>query len=86
MQAAVNGGSSATAKREAIEFLRERLSTGRVKTADVEEEAEAHGISKSALKRARKELSVRPWKDKKLQGDWYLELPPAPRAQGQDDD
>jgi putative DNA primase/helicase len=82
MQAAAGGPGSATAKREAVEFLRERLAGGRVKTADVEEEAEAHGISKSALKRARKELGVRPWKDKKLQGDWYLELPPAPRIQG----
>lgn len=85
MAAAAGGGGAATAKREAIEFLRDRLSGGRVKTAEVEDEAEAHGISKSAIKRARKELGIRPWKDKKLQGDWYLELPPTPRNRNADD-
>jgi hypothetical protein len=84
MQAAAVGGGSAAAKREAVEFLRDRLSGGPVKTADVEEEGEAHGISKSALRRARKELGVRAKKDKKIQGDWYLELPPAPRARDAD--
>jgi putative DNA primase/helicase len=86
MQAAAGGGGSATLKREAIEFLRERLAGGRVKTADIEEEAEAHGITKSTLKRARKELGVRPWRNKGLQGDWYLELPPEPRSRPQNDD
>jgi AAA domain len=85
MQAAAGNASSANAKREAIEFLRERLSGGRVRTADIEEEAEANGISKSTLKRARKELGVRPSRDKGLDGEWYLELPPAPRTQGLDD-
>ena len=58
MQAAAGGGGSATLKREAIEFLRERLADGRVKTADIEEEAEAHGITKSTLKRALSVIKV----------------------------
>src|SRR5262249_18380739 len=59
MHAAAIGGRLASVKREAEEFLRDRLADGRkVKTADLEEEAEAHGISKSTLKRARKELGV----------------------------
>jgi hypothetical protein len=29
---------------------------------------------------------VRPWRDKGLKGDWYLELPPEPRSQPQNDD
>jgi AAA domain len=86
MQAAVGGAGSASLKREAIEFLRERLAGGRAKTADVEEEAEAHGISKATLRRARKELGVKPWRNRGLKGDWYLELPPEPRSQLPNDD
>jgi putative DNA primase/helicase len=87
MQAAAGGGRSASARREAEEFLRDRLVDGRrVKTTEIEEEAEVHGISKSALKRARKELGVKTWKDKRLGGDWYLELPIAPQPKGPGDD
>lgn len=87
MHAAAIGGRLASVKREAEEFLRDRLADGRkVKTADLEEEAEAHGISKSTLKRARKELGVRTWKDKGLSGDWYLELPPISQPRGHRDD
>jgi hypothetical protein len=86
MQAAAGGGRSASARREAEEFLRERLADGRrIKTTEIEEEAEAHGISRSALKRARKELGVRTWKDKRLGGDWHLELPATPTSKTNDD-
>jgi putative DNA primase/helicase len=88
MLAAANGGSSASAKREAVEFLRERLVDGRkVKTTEIEEEAEAHGISKAALKRARRELGAKPWKEPgKMHGDWYLHIPSSPPTRGQEDD
>jgi hypothetical protein len=45
-----------------------------------------YGISIATLRRARKELGVRTRKDKRIDGDWYLELPPEPKVQGQDDD
>jgi putative DNA primase/helicase len=77
MQAAADGGRSASAKREAEDFLRDRLEGRSVKTKEIEDEAKAHGISTSALRRARKALGVKTWKDRKADGDWYLELPKA---------
>jgi hypothetical protein len=37
--------------------------------------AEAHGITKGTLKRARKELGVRAWKDRRWMATGILELP-----------
>jgi hypothetical protein len=87
MQAAANGGGAAVARREAVEFLQDRLSDGRkVKTTELEEEAEAQGISKRTLHRARKELGVRAWKEPgKMQGDWHLHIPIV-ATKRQDDD
>src|SRR5262249_20073749 len=56
MQAAT--GQSGYAKREAQDFLRERLESGPAKADDLFEEAEQNGITKGALKRAKKEMGV----------------------------
>ena len=76
MEAAESGGRG-QARKEAEEFLRSRLAGGPVLVDEVEEEAAANGISvNGALKRARKKLQVRAWKEKgKLDGGWYWELP-----------
>ena len=64
------GSSSAEAK----EFLREELEAGPKPAKDLEEKAEALGISKITLKRARKKLDVKAEKDG-FQGAWILKLP-----------
>jgi AAA domain-containing protein len=75
MQAAFSG--TAYAKREAREFLLERLEAGPVKSDDLFEEAEQNGIAKKTLYRAKKDLKVRSYKERgKLDGEWFWELPP----------
>src|SRR5262249_57558454 len=49
-----------TAKREAKEFLLERLEAGAGKSGEVIEEAKENGITKAPLKRAAKELGTKP--------------------------
>jgi putative DNA primase/helicase len=74
MQAA--GGH--TAKREAREFLIERLAAGRVKGDNIVTEAAEEGIAERTLRRAKKELGVKSYKEKgKTDGDWFWELPKA---------
>jgi len=74
MQAA--DGGSAYAKREAREFLLERLEAGPVKADDLFEEAEQHGIAKITLRRAKKDLGIRPRKTAgTFDGAWTWELP-----------
>jgi hypothetical protein len=71
---AAAGGHSA--KREAREFLLERLGAGPVKAGDIMEEAKQEGISVRTLKRAKKELDIRSHKTpSKFDGAWYWELP-----------
>jgi putative DNA primase/helicase len=73
MQAA--GGH--TAKREAREFLLERLETGPVNSDDLVEEAKQEGISKRTLDRAKKELGIKSRKQRgSTGGGWFWELPP----------
>jgi AAA domain-containing protein len=73
MQAA--SGQSGFAKREAREFLRERLETGPVKSSDVIEEAAQNGIAKRTLLRAKKELQIKSRKAKdRFDGEWAWEL------------
>jgi AAA domain/Bifunctional DNA primase/polymerase, N-terminal len=79
MQAA--GGQSGYAKREAREFLLERLKAGPVKADDLLEEAEQNGISKRTLMRMKKDLGIRSRKEQgKIGGTWTWELPPQPRT------
>jgi hypothetical protein len=79
MQAA--GGQSGYAKREAREFLLERLEAGPVKADDLLEEAEQSGISKRTLMRMKKDLGIRSRKEQgRIGGTWTWELPPQPRT------
>ena len=71
MQAA----GSHTAKREAREFLLERLEAGPVNSDDIIEEAKQEGIAKRTLDRAKKDLGIRSRK-RHGSGTWFWELPP----------
>src|SRR5262249_18710938 len=74
MQAAV--GQSGHTRREAREFLLNRLEAGPVKSDDILEEAKQEGIAERTLKRAKKELGIRSRKmSEKFDGDWTWELP-----------
>jgi putative DNA primase/helicase len=76
MQAA--GGH--TAKREAREFLLERLETGPMKAEDIIEEAKQDGIAKRTLDRAKKDLGIKSRKTpSKFDGEWFWELPARPK-------
>jgi hypothetical protein len=66
-----------TAKREAKEFLLERLEAGPAKADDIIEEAKQDGIAKRTLDRAKKELGIKSRKTPSgFDGDWFWELPP----------
>jgi hypothetical protein len=64
------GGAGA----EASDFLRSELGDGARSVKDIEEKAEAFGISKATLKRARKKLGVNAFKNG-LGDGWSLQLP-----------
>jgi putative DNA primase/helicase len=65
-----------TAKREARDFLLERLEAGPVMADDIIEEAKQEGIAKRTLDRAKKELGVKSRKTpSKFDGEWFWELP-----------
>jgi hypothetical protein len=75
MQAAA--GQSAYAKREAREFLLERLEAGPGKADDILEEAKQEGIARNTLYRAKKEMKIKSRKEPgKIDGAWVWELPP----------
>jgi putative DNA primase/helicase len=64
-----------TSTQEAKEFLETRLADGPQPVKDLEEEAEANGISKRTLERARKRLGLKARKDKgQFKGGWTLDL------------
>src|SRR5262249_24642304 len=72
---AAAGGHAA--KREAREFLLERLEAGPVKAGDILEEAQLEGFAIRTLKRAKKDLGIKSRKTpSKFDGEWYWELPP----------
>jgi hypothetical protein len=74
MQAAT--GQSGYAKREARDFLLERLEAGPVRHDDLIEEAEQIGITKRTLKRVKKELGIKSRKiSGAMHGEWTWELP-----------
>jgi putative DNA primase/helicase len=73
---AMAAGAGHTAKREALEFLHERLGAGPAKRDAVVDEAKEEGIAFATLKRAKKELGVRSYKERgKIDGEWLWELP-----------
>ena len=74
MQAA--DGQSGYAKREAREFLQERLEAGPANADEVIEEARQNGIAKNTLYRAKKDLKIKSRKERgKTDGGWTWELP-----------
>jgi AAA domain/Bifunctional DNA primase/polymerase, N-terminal len=74
---AMQAAEGRTRKREAKEFLLERLEAGPVDSDDIIEEAKQEGIAGMTLRRAKKELGI---KSRKQQGrtdaPWFWELPP----------
>jgi putative DNA primase/helicase len=81
MQTEAGGSAAQYAKREAREFLRNRLEAGPVKSADLKEDAEQHGISWATLRRTQKELKIKAHKPKgKFDGEWVWELPAEPNG------
>jgi putative DNA primase/helicase len=76
MQAASDTRSPAV-KDEAKKFLREILAQGPVLKDEIEEAAEANGISERTLFRAKNELKVEAHKEcGKMNGKWTWKLPP----------
>jgi RecA-family ATPase len=74
---AMQAAGGITAKREAREFLLERLEAGPAKADDLFEEAEQNGISKRTLKRAKKDLRIKSQKQRGgMDGAWTWELSP----------
>jgi putative DNA primase/helicase len=68
-------GQSGNAKREAREFLLDRLIAGPVKADDLIAEARQEGISVKTLRRAKKDLGLRSRKQAGvMDGDWFWEL------------
>jgi hypothetical protein len=81
IQADAGGRGAVSAKREAREFLLDRLEAGPVRADDLLEEAEQNGISQKTLRRAKQELQISSRKESKLpDGGWFWELPPKPKS------
>jgi putative DNA primase/helicase len=65
-----------TAKREAREFLLDRLEAGPVNSDDLVEEAKQEGIAFATLRRAKKDLGIKSRKHRgAVAGAWTWELP-----------
>lgn len=75
MEAAGGNKRAGAALREAQDFLLGRLAMGQLPATEVKEEAEANGISDATLRRARKDLGIRPFKEGGADGRWYWALP-----------
>jgi hypothetical protein len=74
---AMQAAGSHTAKREAREFLLERLEAGPANSDDIIEEAKQEGIAEKTLRRAKKELGIKSRKQQgRTDGPWFWELPP----------
>jgi len=74
---AMQAAEGSTAKREAREFLLERLKDGPAKTDEIIEEAKQEGIAEKTLRRAKKELGIKSRKEHgRIDGPWVWELPP----------
>ena len=72
---AVADNRSPGAKDAAKKLLQEMLAKGGLPAGEVEEAAEANGISRATLRRAKEELGVVAEKDKTKDGKWYWKLP-----------
>jgi hypothetical protein len=69
-------GKSGERLREAKEFLLERLADGPVKADDIHEEAKHCNIARATLRRAQKDLRIKPVKEKgSSTGGWMWGLP-----------
>jgi putative DNA primase/helicase len=86
MQAESGAGASQFARREAKQFLLDRLEPGiPVKTSTLIEEAEANGIAAKTLRRAQKDLQIRAYKPKGgFDGQWVWELPAVSKPRDDD--
>jgi hypothetical protein len=74
---AMQAAEGRTAKREAREFLLDRLEAGSVKQNNILDEAKQEGIAERTLRRAKKDLGIKSWKERgKADGDWFWELSP----------
>jgi hypothetical protein len=72
---AVADNRSPGAKDAAKRLLQGMLAKGGLPAGEVEEAADANGISKATLRRAKDELGVIAEKDKTKDGKWYWKLP-----------
>jgi hypothetical protein len=71
------GANNRTARREAREFLQNRLALGPVKQGDLIEEAKQEDIAEKTLRRAKKDLGIRSRKEPgKMGGEGFWEMPP----------
>jgi hypothetical protein len=77
-------GRPRDAREGAKEFLKKKLAYGPVKKDDIEDEAEANGISRSTLWRAKLEMRI--GTDKDSNGEWIWFLPEAPPRPPRNDD
>jgi hypothetical protein len=69
-------GRTHAAKTDAKDFLSSKLALGPVKADDLHEEAEANGITRRTLFRAKKDLGVVTWKERgRVDGEWFWEMP-----------
>lgn len=59
---------------EAMAFIRQQLAAGPVQSIELEQAAKEHGIAVRTLKRARKEVNVKPVKCRET-GKWLVSLP-----------
>ena len=67
-------GNGSLAVKEAEDFLQTLLSGGPVPSKQVDAEAQEVGIAKATLRRAKKKLGIKPYKDG-LKGAWLCALP-----------
>lgn len=77
------GGQDRRERDGAIEFLRELLADGPVDSKEVFEAATANGISRATLRRAQKELGIKPRKEGMASG-WFWALPEAETVPAED--
>jgi putative DNA primase/helicase len=77
MQAATQSKST-TARDDAKQFLLDVLGKGPVSSNEIAEEAEANGISRPTLFRAKTDLKIKAKKDG-VRGGWVWQLPEQPR-------
>ena len=72
---AMQAATGQTAKREAREFLLDRLEAGPVNSDDIIAEAKQEGIAEKTLRRAKKDLGIKSRRRGGTDGAWFWELP-----------